>query len=103
MLLLLIIILLIIYYLFIKKEKDIEHFSWYKRPSCRYRNSKTLDDIMKKYNINKGDISNWELYIPCNYNNIGLETRSIPPALKGKKLFLLAKPGFRHEKTCETL
>ena len=87
-----IILFLIILYLIYQilcKNNIIEGFKWIKREDCKYKTNKTVLHVLKKYGIGKGDLTNWDMYLPCTYNNVDLELRSIPPAELGKNLFII--------------
>lgn len=77
-----------IIYFQLYKNDTIENFKWMKRDSCKYKTNKTLLHVLKKYGIGKGDLVDWNMYVPCSYNNVDLELRSIPPQ-PNKKIFII--------------
>lgn len=85
---LILLILIIIYIVYKCNNKVIEEFQWTKREDCLYKTNKTLLDVMEKYNITKGDLKDYDLFLPCSYNNIPLEEKYIPEE-KDKKIFVL--------------
>lgn len=84
---LLIIILYLIYIEF--NNSVIENFKWIKREKCEYKTNQTILNALQKYNISKGNINDWNLYLPCTYNNIKYESKLIPKSKLGKKIFLI--------------
>lgn len=96
---LLCLILLYLLWHILKDNQIVENFKWIKKDSCRYKSNNTLLNVMKQHNIKKGDLTDWDLYLPCTYNNMDLEMRSIPPAKLGKKLFLINNCNFLTSKS----
>lgn len=91
---LILILLVIIYIVYNCNNKIIEDFEWTKRDNCIYKTNKTILDVMEKYNITKGTLEKWDLFLPCSYNDIPLENKYIPED-GNKKIFLI--------KTCNIL
>ncbi len=66
----------------------VENFSvqYYKCP--KYGNNKITNSIFDKENINRSDDQNvWDLYIPCGYNLVENELKTIKPGNANQKIF----------------
>ena len=82
-------LIIIFYLLLICNNNIIENFKWIKRSDCKYQTNKTILYVLNKYGIDKGDLVDWDLYLPCTYNNINLELQYIPASKLGKNLFII--------------
>lgn len=51
---------------------------WVRRTGCPYTLSKTLEQVLKTYNIKHGTNFEWNLYLPCSYNDVETEINAIP-------------------------
>lgn len=63
-----------------------EKTSW-NRNICQYKMNKTLEDELKNNNINKSN-EDWNLYLPCSYNDINKEINQMP-IVKNAKYFII--------------
>jgi hypothetical protein len=64
----------------------IENFTTSKkwnRNKCPYILGTTIEDTLKKYNIQQSS-SNWDLYFPCSYDNPIKEINEMPTSKNGK-------------------
>jgi len=80
------VLFIILFYVFLYKTDDtIEQFINYKQ--CKsVPVSKRLESIFKEHGINRDD-NNWDLYLPCGYNNIENELKKLNLIDKTKKVF----------------
>jgi hypothetical protein len=83
------VILLILILYCILNNSTIEHFKWYKRSNCKYRNIKVLQEFLNKYNIKKGDSNDWDIFLPCSYNKIKNEMSYIPNNYENKNIYII--------------
>jgi hypothetical protein len=51
--------------------------TWSMNNKCIYKLSSTIDQILKKHGIDKTKNNEWELYIPCTYNDMNKEIKDI--------------------------
>lgn len=66
------------------KNNTVEHFKYIYDNDCENnKKNKTINRILRKYNIDKGDINDWDIFIPCSYN--------IPNQIKNKLNYLNKK------------
>ena len=57
------------------------------RNECSYIIGETIENIFKKYNIKKTD-NNWDIYLPCNYDDPKIEIEKMP-IINGAKYFII--------------
>lgn len=91
-LILLLIIIIGIIIMCVYKYKGVEGFaktgpSTWNRNKCPYLVGKTYEDVFKDFNIKK-DETNWDVYLPCNYDDPNKEISEMP-VLAGKKYFIV--------------
>lgn len=80
-----VIFIVLVTYLFLKK-RHIEGFLTYKK--CKTNKvSGILKDIFTSYDIKEENKDDWDIYLPCGYNRVESELRSITPKNNNQKIF----------------
>jgi tubulin polyglutamylase TTLL7 len=70
----------------------IENFGatqWKRNPDCKYKISKTVKKILDENKLHGTDKNNWDLYLPCTYNDTKKELERISPTVKDQKVFII--------------
>lgn len=67
------------------------NIKWKQDETCKYRTNKTLKNIMKNNSVLETDNNNWNVYIPCTYNNIKEEISKIKPTNKQQRIYIIDK------------
>ena len=84
----LIYLIIIVIFLVIKLVVRKKHKISWSRNRCFYATNQTFDDIFNKYNIGKND-DKWQLFLPCNYDEINKEIDQLP-VKENAKYFIVA-------------
>jgi hypothetical protein len=62
---------------------------WTRKNSCKYMMNKTVKDILEKNGIKHTQGNDWVVYMPCTYNKIDREVKSIKPSNRDQRFFIL--------------
>jgi len=63
--------------------------TWTKNKQCRYQTIKTIQNIIDKNNFIKDTDNNWNIYMPCTYNDINKEIKHIFPTNIHQRIFII--------------
>lgn len=66
-----------------------ENITWSRTKDCNYSLPKVLENIFDMHNIRKSKDNNWDIYIPCSYNNINKEIDKINAINDKQKIFII--------------
>ena len=94
-----ILFLVCIIYIIFNKKSDKEHMidipnienpTW-TRNKCNYLFNNTVKKVFDNYNVNNsGDENEWDIYLPCTYDDINQEINDIQiSGKKNKRIFIL--------------
>ena len=70
-----------------EKFKNTKKIGW-SQNRCFFTMNETINNIFDKYNIEK-DNENWDIYLPCSYDEINKEIKNMP-IKNNKKYFIVA-------------
>jgi hypothetical protein len=70
-------------------EVEVELEGWHRDESCNYEMIHVLKRFIGKTGLKQNTGNNWQLYIPCGYNNSESEFNSIRPAHPDQKIFII--------------
>jgi len=89
---LIIISLLCIYYIKSKQNnldaKNIEKFPFQKFHKCnKYRVGRLLGEVLNENQIERGKLNDWDIYLPCGYNYVERELKSVIPKRASQIIF----------------
>lgn len=81
-------------FLNISHRKQANGIKWTTCNKCKYKTIPLYTDVLKDHSINKNMIQtdNWDLYIPCSYNDIQREIENINPTSFQQKIFIIGNP-----------
>lgn len=63
---------------------------WKTDPKCKYSMLKIYKEILKKYNIPKGEKRDWVIYFPCSYTNNKKELKRLHLSGKYQRIFVVS-------------
>lgn len=85
-------IIVIILFFQYNKEGFIEAFTsvkWKRNPQCKYKMSKSIRTLLNDPSFEKSTDNNYDVYLPCSYNNIPKEIKDIDTSNRKQKIFII--------------
>jgi tubulin polyglutamylase TTLL1 len=71
------------------KEGFSQTLTWKRDSSCKYKMNETISNSLKRNSINETMNDDFNIYLPCNYNNIDVEINKISNVQSDKKYFII--------------
>jgi hypothetical protein len=62
---------------------------WKRSPQCGYKMGETLKKTLEKYGMKETDGGDWNLHIPCTYNDSHKEVKDADPKSEDQRIFIV--------------